>query len=103
LNLCLNELRKRRIRQVFSLESLGSVLPSRDRGPDEMVESDERQRELMAAIQRLPPKQKRVFILRYFGELSHRGIAEITGREVGTVKANYFQAIQKLRTALSRL
>ena len=101
LNLCLNEIRKRKIRQMLSLENVGFMLASRERGADEVVEGEERQQRLMAAIGRLPPKQKRVFILRYFAELPHGEIAEITGREVGTVKANYFQAVQRLRRYLA--
>ena len=101
LNLCLNEIRKRKIRQMLSLDSVGLTLASQERGPDELVESEERRQRLMAAIGRLPPKQKRVFILRYFAKLPHREIAEIMGRELGTVKANYFQAVQRLRGYLA--
>ena len=56
---------------MLSLENVGFMLASRERGADEVVEGEERQQRLMAAIGRLPPKQKRVFILRYFAELPH--------------------------------
>ena len=100
LNLCLNEIRKRKIRYMMSLENLGIPLISKDVKPDEMVENSERHQHLLSAVGKLPPRQKRVFVLRYFAEMPHAQIAEIVQRDVGTVKANYFQAIQKLRTAL---
>ncbi len=100
LNLCLNEIRKRKVRQLMSLDNPGIPLVSREAKPDEALEEAERHQQLMAAMGKLPPKQKRVFVLRYFSEMSHVDIAEILNREVGTVKANYFQAIQKLRAVL---
>jgi RNA polymerase sigma-70 factor (ECF subfamily) len=103
LNLCLNEIRKRKVRQMFSLESLGLATISRDKKPDEAMEHAERHQVLNEAIAKLPPKQKQVFVLRHFSELPHAEIAEIMGRNVGTIKANYFQAIQKLRSALSKI
>lgn len=103
LNLCLNEIRKRKVRHIFSLESLGLTAISRDRSPDEAVEHDERHRALNSAIVQLPPKQRQVFVLRHYSELPHAEIAEIMGRNVGTIKANYYQAVRKLRSALSKI
>mgnify|MGYP001321234916 CR=1 FL=1 len=44
-------------------------------------------------LDKLPPKQKEVFILRNFEELSYNEISKITGKSVGGLKANYFHAI----------
>jgi RNA polymerase sigma-70 factor (ECF subfamily) len=103
LNLCLNEIRKRKVRKMFSLESLGLVTNGRDKNPEEAVECAERYQVLNEAIAKLPPKQKQVFVLRHFSELPHAEIAEIMGRNVGTIKANYFQAVRKLRSTLSTI
>ena len=100
LNLCLNEVRKRKVRQLMSLDSSGTTMVSREVKPDEAMEEAERHQRLAAAVGKLPPKQKRVFALRYFSEMPYAEIAEMLDREVGTVKANYFQAIQKLRAVL---
>lgn len=48
----------------------------------------------------LTPKQKKVFILKTYEELPYLEIARITRSRVGTVKATYFQAVQKLRKKL---
>ena len=47
-------------------------------------------------LDKLPPKQKEVFILRNFEELSYNEISKITGKSVGGLKANYFHAIKKI-------
>ena len=55
------------------------------------------------AVRTLPEKQRAVFALRFYEELSHREIAEIVGCSEGTSKANYFHAIRKLRKLLEDL
>jgi RNA polymerase sigma-70 factor (ECF subfamily) len=61
------------------------------------LERNETLQALDKAIQRLPKKQKLVFTLRHQQQLPHAEIARILDRDVGTVKANYHQAIKKLR------
>lgn len=58
----------------------------------------ERDPELAAAVEGLPPRQKQVVFLRYFADLSHAQVAEILGISPGTVSALLHQA----RTALAR-
>jgi RNA polymerase sigma factor (sigma-70 family) len=99
VNLCLNSLRGRKVRSFFGLDTISATMPtsmSTDE-PAELRELDERARK---AIAELPDKQRAVFILRHFKELPHAEIAQIMNRDVGTIKANYFQAIQKLRAKL---
>lgn len=55
---------------------------------------------LQRAIEKLPRKQKLVFTLRYLHNLPHAKIARILERDVGTIKANYHQAIRKLQKAV---
>lgn len=60
------------------------------------MENQERIRSLMLD---LPPKQRAVLALRIERSLPFREIARIMGKSVGGVKANYFHAIQKIKTA----
>ncbi len=48
------------------------------------------------ALEKLPPKQRQIFVLRNFDQLSYEEIAEITGKSVGGLKANYFHALKKV-------
>lgn len=100
VNLSLNRLRKRKVRSFFGLEGAAAALPA-DQTADAPLELGELSARLRAAIQKLPVKQRTVFILRHFQELPHAEIAEIMDRDVGTIKANYFQAVRKLRLWLA--
>ncbi|MCM8830391.1 MAG: RNA polymerase sigma factor, partial [Candidatus Omnitrophica bacterium] len=60
----------------------------------DMVDSIKRE------IDNLTPKQKMVFILKCYEELTYEEIARITKSRVGTVKATYFQVVQKIKKNL---
>ena len=51
---------------------------------------------LEKAIQILPEKQKLVFMMRYYDELSYDDISKIVDMSVGTLKTNYHYAKQKI-------
>jgi RNA polymerase sigma-70 factor (ECF subfamily) len=98
VNLCLNRIRRRKVRSFFGLEAISQTMAAPEGAePAELRELNKR---LRKAISELPEKQRAVFILRHFHELPHAEIAKIMDRDVGTIKANYFQAIQKLRAKL---
>lgn len=60
------------------------------------VEDKEKLERLNFVLQKLPAKQREVFIMRQFDQLSYEEIAEIKGKSVGTLKANYFHALKKV-------
>jgi RNA polymerase sigma-70 factor, ECF subfamily len=99
VNLCLNQLRKRKVRSFFGLEQVKASLPEADRA-DRDLELSELSARARKAISELPEKQRAVFILRHFRSLPHAEIARIMDRDEGTIKANYFQAVRKLRIKL---
>ncbi|HEX7342685.1 MAG TPA: sigma-70 family RNA polymerase sigma factor [bacterium] len=100
VNLSLNVLRKRKLRQIMSLEAVGLSIRSKSLGADEQVEKQELLSLLNQAIDKLPRRQKLVFALRYDQNLPHEEIAKILDRDVGTIKANYHHAIRKLQKAV---
>lgn len=51
---------------------------------------------LQKAIQKLPEKQKLVFTLRYYDDLSYEEISKIVDMSVGTLKTNYHYAKEKI-------
>ena len=52
------------------------------------------------AISRLPEKQKFVFNLRYYDELSYEDIGQIMDSTVNSLKSNYHYACQKIKKYL---
>ncbi|HUO86022.1 MAG TPA: sigma-70 family RNA polymerase sigma factor [Thermoanaerobaculia bacterium] len=64
------------------------------------VQDDERRRRVKAEMARLPPEQRRILELAYYGGLSQTEIAETEGLPLGTVKTRTLLAMRKLRNAL---
>lgn len=64
------------------------------------VTESEIERKLEKALLTLPPKQRQVFDLKYFSDLSYNEIAEITETSVGALKASYFHAVKKIELSL---
>ena len=58
---------------------------------------------LAIALERLSPRQRAVFTLRHFEDLSLEEIGDMLGLDVGTVKAHMFRALAKLREDLRDL
>jgi RNA polymerase sigma-70 factor (ECF subfamily) len=54
---------------------------------------------LQVAIDQLPPKQKKVFRMKYFDEMTYEDMAEILGTSVGALKASYFHAVRKIQAS----
>lgn len=54
------------------------------------------------SIHELPEKQKQVFIMRYYDELSYAEISEITGISTGGLKAQFHHAKNKIEASLKR-
>jgi RNA polymerase sigma-70 factor (ECF subfamily) len=98
VNTCLNFRSARRLPS----EELPESLADSHEGVLDGMERDERARHVRAAIQDLPEKQRATLILKIYHELSHEEIAGIMGSSVGTVKANLFHALGKLKRKLSR-
>jgi len=55
------------------------------------------------AILKLPEKQRMVFNLRYYDELSYNEIGEILDSSVSTLKTNYHYAVEKIKKHLIEL
>ncbi len=96
VNASLNAIRRQRIREVLRLDEVYDEEASPEASPHDAVEKQEEQRLIEEAIERLPEKQKAVFVLRYYDELPYEQISEILKTSVGGLKANYFHAIRKI-------
>jgi RNA polymerase sigma-70 factor (sigma-E family) len=56
--------------------------------------------EVMAALRRLPPRQREVLVLRYYADLSEAEIADAIGISRGSVKSHASRAMATLRADL---
>ncbi len=63
---------------------------------DNWFDGDAAQVVLQKAIQQLPDKQRLVFNMRYFDEMSYQDISDTLGTSVGALKASYHHAAKKI-------
>jgi RNA polymerase sigma-70 factor (sigma-E family) len=70
--------------------------PSAEVGALGAVQRDE----VMAALRRLPHRQREVLVLRYYGDLSEAQIAETMGISTGAVKSHASRGVAALRQTL---
>jgi len=114
-NLCRDELKKRRRRQVFSLDAPAaqqkgeSRLSSRmqaisdsSEGPRQQAEKRELSRMLMLALDELPENSRLVIELHVMHGLRYREVAEILKCPIGTVQSRMHNAVQLLRKKVQR-
>lgn len=100
-NESLNFLQKQKIRAALRFEDITARLDEKI-DEDSGVSGDEAQKALMKAMSRLPSKQKTVFIMRWFDDLSYEDISEILGTSVGALKASYHFAQEKIRAEIEK-
>jgi RNA polymerase sigma-70 factor (ECF subfamily) len=105
LRIVANEAKNRR-RSAARRERL-ALRAERERGPGDAAPSPEaaslaredRER-LMAALERLPERDRQVVVYRYLLELSEAETASVLGVRPGTVKSRLSRALGRLRTAM---
>lgn len=98
-NVALNFLNRQKVRSALSFESITDSL-ERKVEDDPWFNGNEVELHLSKAIQKLPQKQKAVFCMRYYQELSYEEISEILGTSVGALKASYHFAYEKIKREL---
>ena len=92
----LNFLNRNKVRRVLGIEDSNASDIKTGEDIIENIEQRERFAKLERKLQLLPSKQREVFIMRNFDDMSYKEISEITGRSEGGLKANYFHAVNKL-------
>ena len=113
INWCKDRLKRRRIvvylhqAPVEMDESgpreLASLAAHPDPTPERRALSREIRERLRKALDTLSPRQRSVFVLKHFEELSIPEIAGLTGLDTGTVKSHLFRAARKIRERLKEL
>lgn len=109
VNTCLDRLRSRRWhfwRKRPQPEDETAILSLvRSTGPDaeDRIFAVQVEHRLAVALDKLSVRQRSVFTLRHFEDMSLCEISEVLGMEIGTVKAHLFRALEKLRNELSDL
>ncbi|MCB0654426.1 MAG: RNA polymerase sigma factor [Saprospiraceae bacterium] len=69
---------------------------------DPYFEGDEIQLKLQCALDQLPEKQRLVFNMRYYEEMSYQNMSEVLDTSVGALKASYHHAAKKIESFLKK-
>ena len=88
-----------RDRRAVADDRAAEELPSEERTETEVERRDEA-RLVRGALQELPPDQRQVIELAYFGGFTHSQIAEMLALPTGTVKGRMRLGLRKMRLAL---
>lgn len=97
-NTALNFIKRRRQAIARAVDIDPESLSSRTDGD---TERRERFQQITQAVEALPPKQRAALMQRQFQGLSYEDIAEALGCSAESARANVYQAIKKLRSALT--
>lgn len=95
VNTCIDEMRKRKGKQVYSLEaeieaddnSYQRQFADGGETPEQSILRQELRQEVLSAMEELSPEHKAVVVLRDIQGFSYDEIAEMTGTTLGTVKS----------------
>ncbi|MGQ9846368.1 MAG: RNA polymerase sigma factor [Bacteroidales bacterium] len=100
-NEALTFLRNKNKRTFFNIDNLNAEWNVRLES-DPYFNGDELELALQKAILTLPDKQRIVFNMRYYDDISYEDMAEILETSVGALKASYHHAVKKIEKKLKQ-
>lgn len=110
INLCLDQLRRRKRQQTDSLDALndesGGVeryMPPVTINPTARLERAEVRQRIDSAMQELSDAHRTVLVLHEFEQMEYKEIAKTVGCSIGTVMSRLFYARRRLAALLSDL
>jgi len=98
-NESLSFLKKKKRHTVTPLDSEENSLENILKA-DKYFNGEKAQLILLNAVETLPQKQKEVFRLRYFEDMSYKDISQLLDTSVGGLKASFHHAVKKVETYL---
>lgn len=99
-NECLTFLQRKKRRFFLPIGDVAAELSAK-LDSSSLVTGDEIQLKLQKALLKLPDKQRVVFNMKYFDDMSYEQISEITNTSVGALKASYHHAVKKIEDYLT--
>jgi RNA polymerase sigma-70 factor, ECF subfamily len=94
-NETLTFLTNKRLRNISSMDDVEDVLLQNLRA-DSYFNGTEIQMKLQEAILTLPEKQRLVFNMKYFEDITYEQMEAVLGTSVGALKASYHHAVKKI-------
>jgi len=110
-NLCLNELKRKKLVPMESLETYastarddsGALAPTSADGPDEQLMAAERRELLAEALAGLDAEAREIVVLRFFERMPAREIATIVGSTEGAIRTRVHRILRQLRGRMEKM
>ncbi len=99
-NEALTLINKRKRNSAVSIDDLGSYFESSHEGST-WFDGDEAEVKLQNAILQLPEKQRIVFNLKYYDEMTYEDMSGVLGTSEGALKASYHHAVKKIEKIIA--
>ncbi len=90
-------------REQPTADSQAEDMADMQAGPDEQISAENRQQNLVAAIEKLPAEQKDTLMLKLEAGLDLQTIADVTGVNKETAKSRLRYAVKKLKQVMGSL
>ena len=110
INWCKDRLKRRRLVLYFhqgpgrdedGSDGIQDVATHPDPSPERRAAGREIRERLRAAIDTLSPRQRDIFVMKHYEEMSIPEIADLMGLDSGTIKSHLFRAAHKIRERLA--
>jgi RNA polymerase sigma-70 factor (ECF subfamily) len=88
-------IKKRKRNATVSIDDLSSYFATSREGST-WFDGDEAQMKLQNAILKLPEKQRIVFNMKYFDEMTYEDMSKVLKTSEGALKASYHHAVKKI-------
>ncbi len=98
-NEALTLINKRKRNASVSIDDLSGYFESSQEGST-WFDGDEAQLKLQNAILKLPEKQRIVFNLKYYGDITYEEMSKVLKTSEGALKASYHHAVKKIEKML---
>ena len=99
-NEALSLISKRKRNSAVSLDDLGKWFADSKEGST-WFDGDQAQLKLQNAILKLPEKQRIVFNMKYFENMTYEDMSIVLNTSVGALKASYHHAVKKIENILT--
>jgi RNA polymerase sigma-70 factor (ECF subfamily) len=96
----LNFIRKKKVKEFFSISDKKFDSLESESDIQNNYEQKDKIERIEKALQKIPTKQREVFIMKNFEGMTYKEISEITGKSQGGLKANYFHALKRITELL---
>jgi RNA polymerase sigma-70 factor, ECF subfamily len=87
----------------LDITELASFLPSGESSPEARLLARERSEQVKEALNGLSVNQRKVFLLKFFEEMTLDEIATMTGMPINTVKTHLYRAVTAIRTQMGEV